>query len=294
MDRNLATTFEDFAAGATQRPADSTLDFTGAVRRHEFYIEPVGISAAIERPDFPAVNDELFEWITLCDAVRSAQCRFTFFGAGYGRWTANAVCAARNRGSVDIDAVMVEAEPQHCEWARLNMADNHIDRFELIEAAVAAQDGEALFCIRWPQGQNARDFYGQGLMPADVQTQSTAETYYGRPILVFNGSWEGIMINTRSLRSIIGDRHDIDLMDIDIQGAEGDVVTNSVGVLTERVKRLYIETHNAEVEANIRSTLAGARWDLVYDFAVGGVRPTPYGDVDFGGGGCQSWINLRL
>jgi hypothetical protein len=99
---------------------------------------------------------------------------------------------------VDIDAVMVEAEPQHCEWAHLNMADNHIDRFELIEAAVAAQDGEALFCIRWPQGQNARDFYGQVLMPADVQTRSTAETYYGRPILVFYGSWEGIMINTRS------------------------------------------------------------------------------------------------
>jgi FkbM family methyltransferase len=252
MDRNLATIFEDFAAGATQRPADSTLDFTGAVHRHEFYRKPVeGISAAIERPDFPAVNEELFEWITLCDAVRSTQSRFTFFevGAGYGRWTANAVCAARNRGIVDIDAVMVEAEPQHCEWARLNMADNHIDRFELIEAAVAAQEGDALFCIRWPQGQNARDFYGQLLMPADVQTRSTAKTYYGRPILVFYDTWEGIMINTHSLCSIIGDRHDIDLMDIDIQGAEGDVVTNSVGVLTERVKRLYIETHNAEVNA---------------------------------------------
>jgi Methyltransferase FkbM domain len=132
------------------------------------------------------------------------------------------------------------------------------------------------------------------LMPTDVQSRPTEKMYYGHSISTFYDGWEGIIIKTRSLRSIIGDRHDIDLIDIDIQGAEGTVVTNSVDVLTERVKRLYIETHNAEVETRIRSALAATGWDLVYDFAVGGVRPTPYGHVDFSDGGCQSWINRSL
>ena len=272
------------------------MDFTGAIRRHEFYCDALATVAGIVTPGLPVIDEELFEWITLCDAIRTARHRFVFVevGAGFGRWTANAVLAARHYGVTDISAVMVEAEPKHCEWARINMADNAIEQFELIEAAVAADDGEALFCVRWSGGLNARDWYGQVLMPEDVPTLPTPKTYCNYPVFDFLDGWEGIRIRTASLASIIGNRQRIDLMDFDIQGAEGDVIASSVDVLTERVRRLYIETHNSAVEQRIIAALAAADWQRVFDFPIGGVRQTPYGPVDFNGNGCQSWINPRL
>jgi hypothetical protein len=60
--------------------------------------------------------------------------------------------------------------------------------------------------------------------------------------------WEGIKIKTKPLASIICDRPLIDLIDMDIQGVECEVVASSVDVLTERVRRVYVETHSTEVE----------------------------------------------
>jgi hypothetical protein len=109
------------------------------------------------------------------------------------------VCAARRYGIVKIDAIMVEAEPRHCRWALLNMADNGIppEQFELIEAGTAAREGEAPFCITWPQGRSARDFYSQTLMPEMATPRPTTKTYAGHSVLDFYDGWEG----SRSRRS---------------------------------------------------------------------------------------------
>src|SRR6516165_10634235 len=114
-----------------------------------------------------------------CDSAPRGSFTFVEVSAGYGRWTANAVCAARRYGIVKIDAIMVEAEPRHCRWALLNMADNGIppEQFELIEAGTAAREGEAPFCITWPQGRSARDFYSQTLMPEMATPRPTTKTY---------------------------------------------------------------------------------------------------------------------
>jgi FkbM family methyltransferase len=296
--RDLAAIFNDFRVGQVNCPANSEADFVGSVQRQEFLCEPRNTPARAICPRLPGLDHELFEWITLCDAIRAARGSFTFMeiGAGFGRWTASAVCAARRYGIAKIEPVMVEAEPTHCQWALINMADNGIPpgQFELIEAAIAAREGEALFCTASAQGRNPRDFYGQTLMPETVTMHPTPKTYAGHQVFDFYDGWEAIKIKTKPLTAIIGDRPVIDLIDMDIQGAEGEVVASSVALLTERVRRLYIETHSTEVEREIREALAPAGWINVYDFSVGRDCKTPYGTVDFEGGGAQSWANPHL
>jgi Methyltransferase FkbM domain len=176
------------------------------------------------------------------------------------------------------------------------MADNGIppEQFELIEAATAANEGEALFCISCRQGENPRDFYGQMLMPEMVAARSTTKTYAGHPVFEFYDGYEGIKIKTKALSSVIRDRPLIDLIDMDIQDAECEVVASSVELLTKRVRHLYVETHTAEVERVIRAALASAEWVNIYDFPFGSERKTPHGIVNFSGGGAQSWLNPHL
>jgi hypothetical protein len=82
--RNLGPIFQGFVAGQVNCPADSEADFVGSVWRHEFYCELRNKPAQAVRPNLPAIDDELFEWITLRDAIRAARGSFTFMEVGAG------------------------------------------------------------------------------------------------------------------------------------------------------------------------------------------------------------------
>ena len=69
------------------------MDFTGAVRRHEFYCDALATVAGIVSPGLPVIDEELFEWITLCDAIRTARHRFVLDQSTTG--VARAVLAGR-------------------------------------------------------------------------------------------------------------------------------------------------------------------------------------------------------
>ena len=84
----------------------------------------------------------------------------------------------------------------------------------------------------------------------------------------------------------------VDLIDMDIQGAEAEVVESSLDLLDRRVKRVHIGTHGDEIEARLRAAFARMEWRCLYDFPHGSDTATPFGVVSFGDG-VQSWINPR-
>jgi FkbM family methyltransferase len=234
----------------------------------------------IHRPSrIPPVNETLFEWHSLACAIRDARDRFVFveFGAGYGRWSVAAALVCRRRG-LPCDVIAVEAEPTHCLMMKQHFEDNGLDWREhtLIEAAVAPEAGEVHFTV------GAADaWWGQAILP-------TPDYGYG--------AIEGVSVESVpavTVASILETVDRVDLIDIDIQGAEADVVVSSVKVLGLKVRRLHIGTHSTEIEAQIKATLSGAGWRQCWDFPCRSEVRTPYGHVSFEDG-VQAWLNPRL
>lgn len=226
----------------------------------------------------PLVNEEWFEWHSLVSSIDAAQDRFVCveLGAGYGRWAVSGAVAARRLG-LPFYLVCVEAEPSHFAMLRQHFLDNDIDpeQHRLIQAAVSQEDGPVWFTVGQPV-----DWWGQSILPA--------QNYgYGDISDVEVQSVSGISLTT-ALDGI--DR--VDLIDMDIQGAEADVVESSLALIRDRVKRLHIGTHNPEVEARLRAALTGD-FEPVWDFPSGQTVDTPVGHVEFQDG-VQAWINKRF
>jgi FkbM family methyltransferase len=232
--------------------------------------------------DLPSVGENYFEWIDLLEAVAEAGDRFTMveLGAGYGRWLIEAWSALCRIGKSDItlQLIGVEAEPQHFAWMQEHFRANGLDPtwHRLIQAAVSASDGTTLF------------------------TMGHAEKWYGQAIVGDqNWHWDAYPeasvqeVTAVSLATVLEGVPFVDLLDMDIQGVEGEVVTSSRQLLDERIKRVHIGTHSAAVEALLRTTFDQMGWKCTADYPHGGLANTPYGRVQFGDG-VQSWVNPRF
>jgi len=236
-----------------------------------------GPSAPYVSLSAPPVDDEIFEWIDLLEAVEGAAGRFVMveLGAGYGRWLVNGAIAARQRG-LDSFLVGVEAEPTHFRWMRDHFTANGLnpDAHRLVRAAVASTDGKALFEVG-----RARDCYGQQLSKPPRR----------RLEWILQG---GRMrrVTTISLPTLLRELAVVDLVDLDIEGAEADVLTSARDDLRHRVKRVHVGTHSPDQEARLRELFTELGWRPVWDFAGEGVRSTPFGDIEFQNG-VQGWVN---
>ena len=258
-----------------------TANWLGTVTRSIYNNNNSAPTGRILTPYIPSVDDGYFEWIDLLESVLEADDGFTMveLGAGWGRWLVDAwgVLKQIGKSHKEVLLVGVEAEPTHFEWMKEHFADNGLDvrRHRLIQAAVAANDGVANFVIG-----HAEAWYGQAIV-SGVGDQ-------------FNNWPEASVkeVATVSLATALKDIALVDLIDMDIQGAEADVVEASRDLLDQRVKRVHIGTHGGDIEARLRTAFAGMGWRCHYDFAHGGDAVTPFGTVSFGDG-VQSWINPR-
>ena len=85
----------------------------------------------------------------------------------------------------------------------------------------------------------------------------------------------------------------VDLIDMDIQGAEVRVIKAGIEELNSKVKRLHIATHDPETEVNLRRAFHQEGWRMAWDFSGGGTNATPFGLIEFQDG-VQSWVNKRF
>lgn len=261
---------------------------------------------ASEHPaTYPKVNTEYFEWTDLLEAVLDAGPRFTMveLGAGFGRWSARGALAARRRGLENTRVVLVEGDPVHVEWLHEHMRSNGITDYTVFAGAVARRTETALFVVDVPEGffgrpgrTNPAAWYGQTLARSASlgDAKPTAEKYKGRDMWKLGGDWQAIEIPTFSLSDILAGHDRVDLIDMDIQGAEGEVIAGAIDLLTARVRRLFIETHSQAIERQIRASLRAAKWRCLRDYPLQTTTQTPFGSMTFDGGGLQSWINPRL
>lgn len=97
---------------------------------------------------------------------------------------------------------------------------------------------------------------------------------------------------SRPLRSAAPPLDRVDLIELDIQGAELEVLTEAASALG-RARRIPVETHVVAIDEQLPAVLeqAAGNWQLEIAITLGALRITPLGDPDFSGGGVKLWRN---
>lgn len=224
---------------------------------------------------------EVYEWQALLDTLEEARDRFTMLelGAGYGRWTIRAAAAIRrHRPELRYRLIAVEADPVHFRWLKRHTRDNRLRRWSragtcrLINAAVSGRLSrhEAFFT-----GDQA-SWYGQTLVRPD------------------NAGWQGpsVPVKTVRLSELLRPLEHVDLIDLDVQGAELEVLSEAQRLLG-RVRRIYVETHSDTIDEQLARVFADAegKWSQLVAIPLGSQHRTPLGEGTFDGGGVQVWRN---
>lgn len=256
------------------------------------------VVGGVAGPHYPPLDEEIFEWTDIIEAIDEARGTFVMveLGAGFGRWTVRAARFAAQRPGLATRFLAVEAEPTHFAWLRQHLADNGVCTRDgdLVAAAIAGRAGTAPFHIGEPES-----WYGQAIGGGHVgrgplalyRRLKTAAAAAGIP--PFRSRGQLVRLPAVTLAGVLRDIPRVDIIDLDIQGAEADVLLAAGDLLDARVRRLHIGTHSARIEAGLRAHFAAAGWECVHDYGCQGTRATPYGPVPFGDG-VQSWRNPRL
>jgi FkbM family methyltransferase len=258
-------------------------NFLSVMTRNSF-IAGLVTSLGLQLPEYdyvdaqyPIFDEEYFEWVDFLEAVSTAEKQFTMIelGAGYGRWLVNAAMAARRYNpDMPIKLIGVEAEPTHFEWMKQHFEDNGIDptQHELIEAAVDEKEGSVSFYVGDPDG-----WYGQSIAH-EGNRMATATV---------------VEVKAITLSSILSNLDLVDLIDLDVQGAELIVLRSAIDDLNQKVKRIHIGTHARDIEQGLRDLFWQHGWYKANDYACNSIELTQWGEIKFGDG-VQSWINPRL
>lgn len=221
---------------------------------------------------------DIAEWAAALYAVEAARDRFTIveLGCGWGCWLMNTGIAARRLG-LDLRLIGVEGDAGHLEQARAALALNGFAEsdYRLVHGVAAPETGKALF----PRA-GAAEWGGQAQFFPDAETLARAET-----------DPEVEVLNCYPLRDLAGEGH-IDLLHIDIQGAEADFVTGNFADITAHVRRVLTGTHSRAIEGRLESHFLDAGWQM--EMSRPAIAPLQGGRPVVAIDGVQMWANPAL
>lgn len=268
-------------------PHTALFKFTQARKVGDFHINCIGARARSYFPDgwFEITdtiqpNEEGIEWLDMLETVATAGDHVVFadIGAGYGRWLVNAALAARQLGKSTF-LIGVEAETQHYRWMLEHLADNDIRPAEY--RAIHAPISDIARDVYFSEG-HAQEWYGQSILPTETH-----------PV----GHWLNAKVTKREAipaASVFESCNVIDGVHIDIQGEEARVVPSLITLLTERVRRIHIGTHDPDVHSQIGDLFDRHGWTprRIIPLMARGIV-TELGPIDTNDG-VQSWRNPRF
>lgn len=268
--------------------------FAGSCFRREFQ-DPSGNREGRYEP-IPPVGEDFFEWISILECIRDAQDDFTMMelGAGYGRWLLNAAAAVKRMRNIPVNLTGVEAEPSHFRWMQLAFEDNGLSphEYELIEAAVTPNQDKIYFYVRMPDSEQEEmpvSWYGQSLINdydfGRIDEMIPDGEYMGKPTYRLPSNFSVMEVPCVKLSQLLEPVETVDLIDLDVQGAELDVLAEAAGPLNEKVKRVHIGTHGRDIETGLKVLFKTLGWEKLWDFpCFSEGHSTPYGPCDFNDG----------
>jgi len=184
---------------------------------------------------WPIASEEYWEWVDCLEAVNDAVRASRPFvaielGARYGTWIARAAKAYELLTGREARIVGVEGDPVGFGWMRDHLALNGLTHgAEMIQAAMGARDGD-----------------------------------------VVHMSWEGptAAVRTLSLATLlVNETGEVDLLDVDIQGAELDMFAapGAMAAMARKVRRIHVGTHSHDIHRRLIALFRSHGWLVVYE-----------------------------
>ena len=236
------------------------------------------MTGMIEGPPNPGNwHADIAEWAAALRAVDLAQETFRILelGCGWGCWMTNMGVAARSRG-LKVELIGIEGEQSHLANARDTLQLNGFSeaQFRLVHGVAAPKPGVAIF----PRTTGAAEWGGEARFFPDRKTLAAAQK-----------SKEVQVLDCHTIADLSGDRP-IDLLHIDIQGAEAAFVEGNMEHISRHVRRVLIGTHSRAIEGQL------CKWFLSHGWQMEMERPAivtisngmPVVHID----GVQMWANV--
>ena len=237
--------------------SDHCIDGFGVKTLYECVPFASSDSLNLARLQHPIPDDgfhaEGIEYVALLDAIERFANDGTFVaveaGAGWGPWLAMAGVVCRSRGVKDTHLIGIEASPARFALMCRHLAFNQLDQHhgvtvELFEGAVWSHDG----VIYFPDSA-VED------MGAAASTDGSDMDYRGQQMAMRE-------VPCTRLPSQVGEGREVDFLHIDVQGAEGEVVTSHLDWLNQRVHSMMIATHSRPLEGELMTLLNANDWML--------------------------------
>ena len=248
----------------------------------------------------PKVEDgeHFLEFAAIHKAVHAARDRFVMveLGGGYAARSVDTYRTLQKLNPMPCQLVIVEAEPTHFEWVKRHLKANGINPRDhwLIKAAVSVNSDPKLFML------GSGVYYNGIVKPGDIaaiieeivkidnteqalRTLMTAgrcgmqvpyDSAAGRDLFDYE------FVSTIPLADILAPLPHVDLMDIDIQGAEDTAITPAMDLLDSRVKRVHIGTHGADIHRGLWDLFFEHEWVCEFDYPPFNKNTTPWGDFE--------------
>jgi FkbM family methyltransferase len=221
--------------------------FSNGIRLYRADLLDVQLARYAE-PGNPNLHEPVEEdWIRrMLDRIATASPVFVDVGAAMGYYC---VLVKQLRPAARIFAV--EALPRHVSALRATLALNGLAPTDVtvMQVAVSPETGKASFV---DQG------YGSQLSSATVKRHDAVE----------------IEVEARSLKAILAEIGPVDLMKMDIQGAEREVLGAARGPLSAgAIAHAIVGTHGREIHESVRAILEQAKFSIDFDDPAPAMQP---------------------
>ena len=255
------------------------IDFLGVKTDPKFWkdIKPAPAGEAVG--EMPKIGPQFYEWIATLGAARNAREKFIMaeLGAGYAPWLVRGALAVNHVHNIPIQLIGVEPHKLHHEWMIEHFQNNGLDPAEhtLLHGLVTPKPGQFDF----------------------LETAADKPSYDSRILNTLGSKLFGggrvAKIRGYSLVELLADSPYVDLLHMDIQGAELDVIEASLDVLAKKVRVMCIGTHSEAIDQGLVKLLTKAEWLPRWVYPRHSKWATMWGIIQFADG-CHVWLNSRL
>ena len=226
---------------------------------------------------YPPLNEHYFDWIALLTSISDAKGTFRMaeLGAGWAPWLVRAMFATTQISVIDkVELLAVEADPTHYSWIIDHFLDNNLqpEDYSILNGAVSTTSS----ILKFPRLSNPNSNYGASLNAVTNTSEFIEIQGYTLDNLI--NRFSGVL----------------DFLHIDIQGAEYDVIPNSMELLKNNVKTIMIGTHTSSAKhEELYDLFFQHGWAPILVFPRHEEVNTEFGIVQFDDG-FQFWKNPIL
>ena len=302
--------FADVTPWSGENPDGFLVDFMGTLTDVEFRLDFGGDRAAAKprhvTTELPVIGDGSngegwFEAVNWVEAAREARGRFVMItlGACYGAQAVGAYRAIQMINPMPCRLVLVEPEPDNCEWIARHLRDNGIDPEKqwLVPFAISNKTDPVLFPVGSPgtgaqncfstNEQASRKVYADQLIkggdPAEAlrnlllhnTTGITKDLVPGR-----NFNAEIKVVSAITLKELLGPFDVVDFLESDIQQSEILVFPPFIELLGKKVRRIHIGTHGAETHDTLHKLFKGHGWEIIFSYAPNAMHDSALGKFE--------------